>query len=55
MKENVKEKQRKVMMRVFIFLGIISVIVITLLSISPDRQEAVIAESWGLFIEMIFV
>ena len=55
MKEDVKEKQRRGMIRDVIFLGITLIIVIILLSIFPDRREAVTTASWEFFIEMIWI
>lgn len=55
MKEDVKEKQRRGMIRDVIFLGITLIIVIILLSIFPDRREAVTTASWEFFIELILI
>ena len=55
MKENLKEKQKKGMMRDLIFLGILLIIAVILLSIFPDRKEAVVNTSWNFFIEMILI
>jgi uncharacterized membrane protein YraQ (UPF0718 family) len=55
MKENVKVKQRKGMIRDVIFLGITLTIVIILLSNFPDRREIVTTASWEFFIEMIWI
>jgi len=55
MKENLKEKQKKGMMRDLIFLGILLIIVAILLSIFPDRKEVVASTSWNFFIEMILI
>ncbi|MBO8130134.1 MAG: permease [Candidatus Marinimicrobia bacterium] len=57
MKDYVKEKgtQRKGMKRDAIILGITLIITIALLSIFPDKQEAVITTSWNFFIEMILI
>lgn len=55
MKENIKEKQRKGMMRDIIFLGIAIVIAIILISLFPDKREVVTASSWEFFIEMIWI
>jgi len=54
---NVKEKetQRKGMKRDAIILAITLIITIALLSIFPDKQEAVITTSWNFFIEMILI
>lgn len=55
MKENIKEKQKKGMMRDIIFLGIAIVIAIILISLFPDKREVVTASSWEFFIEMIWI
>ena len=57
MKDYVKEKetQRKGMKRDAIILAITLIITIALLSIFPDKQEAVITTSWNFFIEMILI
>ena len=55
MKENVKEKQKKGMIRDAIFLGITLIIAIILLSIFPDRREAVTRTSWEFFVEIILI
>ena len=55
MKENLKEKQKKGMMRDLIFLGILLIIAVILLSIFPDRKEVVASTSWNFFIEMILI
>lgn len=55
MKENIKEKQKKGMMRDIIFLGIAIVIAIILISLFPEKREVVTASSWEFFIEMIWI
>jgi len=55
MKENVKEKQKKEIKRDTILLVVILIITIILLSIFPEKQEAVITTSWKFFIEMILI
>lgn len=55
MKENEKEKQKKGIIRDVIFLGIIFIIAIILLSIFPNRREAVTKTSWKFFVEMICI
>jgi len=55
MKENIKEKQKKGMMRDIIFLGIAIVIAIVLISLFPEKREVVTASSWEFFIEMIWI
>jgi len=54
-KETPSEKQRKGTMRDAVLLGGILVIAIILLSIFPERKEAVITASWEFFIEMILI
>ncbi|MCK4575003.1 permease [candidate division WOR-3 bacterium] len=55
MKDNVKEMQRKGMIRDSIFLGITLIIAIILLLIFPNRRDAVITTSWKFLIEMIWI
>lgn len=55
MKENMKEKQRKGMIRDIIILGIAIVIAIILISLFPDKREVITASSWEFFIEMIWI
>lgn len=55
MKEALKEKQRKETIRDFIFLGITLIIAIILISIFPDRRDAVITTSWNFLMEMITI
>jgi len=55
MKENMKEKQRKGMIRDIIILGIAIVIAIVLISLFPDKREVITASSWEFFIEMIWI
>ena len=55
MKENIKEKQRKGMIRDIIILGIAIVIAIILISLFPDKREVITASSWEFFIEMIWI
>ncbi len=55
MKENQREKQRKGLIRDIIFLGIILIIAVILVSIFPNRREAVITASKEFFIEMIII
>ncbi len=55
MKETLKEKQRKGTIRDAILLGIALLITIILLSIFPDRREAVTTASREFFIEMIMI
>jgi len=55
MKENIKEKQKKGMVRDIIFLGIAIMIAIILISLFPDKREVITASSWEFFIEMIWI
>jgi len=55
MKENMKEKQRKGMIRDIIILGIAIVIAIILIWLFPDRREVITTSSWEFFIEMIWI
>jgi len=55
MKENLKEKQKKGMIRDLIILGVILIIAVILLSVFPDRKGAVIGTSWDFFIEMMLI
>jgi len=55
MKESMKEKQRKGMIRDIIILGIAIVIAIVLISLFPDKREVITASSWEFFIEMIWI
>jgi len=55
MKEDVKEKQRKVMIRGWVPLGITLIIAIIILIIFPDRLDTVTTTSWEYFIEMIMI
>ena len=55
MKDNLKEKQKKGMIRDLIILGVILIITVILLSVFPDRKGAVISTSWDFFIEMMLI
>lgn len=55
MKENIKEKQRKGMIRDIIILGIAIVIAIILISLFPDKREVITVSSWEFFVEMIWI
>lgn len=52
---NLKEKQKREMIRDWILLGIILIIAIILLSIFPDRKEPVINTLWDYFVEMMLI
>ena len=52
---NLKEKQKREMIRDWILLGIILIIAIILLSIFPDRKEPVINTLWDYFAEMMLI
>ena len=53
--KNMKEKQKKGMIRDLIILGIILIITVILISIFPDRKGPVISTSWDFFIEMMLI
>ena len=55
MKEDIKEKQRKGMIRDIIILGIAIAIAIILISLFPDKREVITASSWEFFVEMIWI
>ena len=55
MKKDLKEKQKRGMIRDWILLGLILIITVVLLSIFPERKETVISTSWDFFIEMIMI
>ena len=55
MRKNLKEKQKRGMIRDWILLGVILIIAIALLSIFPDRKEPVINTLWDYFIEMVLI
>ncbi|HEC87946.1 MAG TPA: hypothetical protein ENI52_01360, partial [Thermoplasmata archaeon] len=55
MKKDLKEKQKREMIRDWILLGLILIIFIVLLSIFPDKKGVVISTSWDFFIEMILI
>lgn len=50
-----KEKQKKVILRDWGLVSITLIIMITLLSVFPEKQEVVITTSWKFFIEMIWI
>ena len=55
MKKDSKQKQTKGPVRDWFLLGITLLIALILLSIFPDRQEAVTTTSWEFFIQMIWI
>ncbi len=55
MDQNMKEKQKKGMIRDLIILGTILIITVILISIFPDRKQPVISTSWDFFIEMMLI
>ena len=55
MKKNLKEKQKRGMIRDWILLGIILIIAVVLLSIFPDKKEPVINTLWDYFMEMVLI
>ena len=54
-KKNMKEKQRRGMIRDLITLGLILIVMSALLYIFPDKKEPVLRISWDFFIEMIVI
>jgi len=55
MRKDMKEKQKKVILRDWGLVSITLIIMITLLSVFPEKQEVVITTSWKFFIEMIWI
>ena len=55
MKKDLKEKQKRGMIRDWVLLGSILIITVVLLSIFPDKKGAVISTSWDFFIEMALI
>ncbi|HEC75634.1 MAG TPA: hypothetical protein ENI33_00030 [Thermoplasmatales archaeon] len=55
MKRELKEKEKRGMIRDWILLGLILIILVVLLSIFPDKKGAVISTSWDFFVEMILI
>ena len=55
MKEEAKDTQQKGTKRDIILLVITLITATTLLSIFPDKREAVFSTSWNFFIEMILI
>jgi len=55
MNENMKEKQKKGMIRDLIIIGVLLIITIILLTIFPDRKGPVISTSWDFFVEMMLI
>ncbi len=55
MKKNLKEKQKKEMIRDWILLGLTLIIITILLMVFPDKKGLVIETSWNFFIEMILI
>ncbi|KPU62923.1 hypothetical protein EP1X_06060 [Thermococcus sp. EP1] len=48
-------KKEGEMIRDWVLLGLILIILVVLLSIFPDKKEAVISTSWEFFIEMVWI
>jgi len=55
MKKDLKEKQKRGMIRDWVLLGSILITTVVLLSIFPDKKGAVISTSWDFFIEMALI
>lgn len=55
MNQNMKEKQKKGMIRDLIILGVVLIITVVLISIFPDRKGPVISTSWDYFLEMMLI
>ena len=55
MKKDLKEKQKRGMIRDWILLGLILIITVVLLSIFPDKKGAVTSTSWGFLVEMMLI
>jgi len=55
MKKDLKEKQKRGMIRDWVLLGSILIIAAVLLSIFPDKKGVVISTSWDFFIEMMLI
>jgi len=54
-KKDMKEKQRKSMIRDYVLLGVVLIIAVIILMIFPNRFEAVTTESWEYFAEMMMI
>ncbi|USG99240.1 permease [Thermococcus argininiproducens] len=48
-------KKEREMIRDWILLGLISILLVGLLSIFPDKKEVVLSTSWEFFIEMVWI
>ncbi|NJE25078.1 hypothetical protein E3E22_00225 [Thermococcus sp. MV5] len=48
-------KKKREMVRDWVLLGLILIILVGLLSLFPDKKEAVISTSWKIFIEMVWI
>ena len=55
MKKDLKEKQKRGMIRDWVLLGSILIIAAVLLSIFPDKKEPVINTLWDYFMEMVLI
>ena len=55
MNGNMKEEQKKGMIRDLTILGMVLVITVILLSIFPERTNPIMSTSWDFFIEMILI
>jgi len=54
-REELKKKQKRGMIRDWMLLGIILIIAILLLTIFPDKNEAVTNTIWDYLMEMVFI
>ena len=55
MNRKMKEKQKKAMIRDWVFLGISIIVTGVLMLIFPDKREAMATSSWRFFTEMIWI
>ena len=55
MKEDMKQKQRKAMIRDYALLGIALIITVAILLVFPDRLDTVTTVSWEYFTEMMLI
>jgi len=54
-RRNLKEKQKREIVRDWILLGLMLITALILLSIFPDKKRAVISTSWDFFTEMVLI
>jgi len=55
MKEDMKQKQRKAMIRDYALFGIALIITVAILLVFPDRLDSVTTVSWEYFTEMMLI